>query len=90
VFPAPVAPGPSWQQLSATYVANSTGKVRIHLHYLAGSGTIYYDDVQIGQVPGWTLGFWGSTAVVTGAQAHSGGYALAESGTVTPAGKEKP
>jgi RHS repeat-associated protein len=38
--------------------------------------------VQVGQVAGWTLGFWGSTAVVTGAQSHSGGYSLAESGSV--------
>src|SRR5262249_33161904 len=40
-------PGQSWQQINLTYTANSTGKLRIHLPYNAGSGTIYYDDTQI-------------------------------------------
>src|SRR5262249_13664890 len=43
----PATPGQNWQQLLLTYIANSTGCVRMHLHYAAGAGTIYYDDVQI-------------------------------------------
>src|SRR5260370_11641879 len=44
---AAITPGQSWQQVMLTYVANSTGLLRIHLHYIAGAGTIYYDDVQV-------------------------------------------
>jgi len=44
---AAITPGQSWQQVTLTYVANSTGQLRIHLHYIAGAGTIYYDDVQV-------------------------------------------
>jgi RHS repeat-associated protein len=44
---AAITPGQSWQQVTLTYVANSTGQMRIHLHYVAGAGTIYYDDVQV-------------------------------------------
>jgi len=42
-----IMPGQSWQQVTLTYVANSTGQLRIHLHYIAGAGTVYYDDVQV-------------------------------------------
>ncbi len=83
---AAITPGQSWQQVTLTYVANSTGKVRIHLGYVAGAGTIYYDDVQVvvsNAAQGWALGYWGATSVVTSTQAHSGSYSLAQSGATT-------
>src|SRR5207245_8772013 len=40
-------PGTNWQQLLLAYTADSTGCMRVHLHYIAGAGTIYYDDVQV-------------------------------------------
>src|SRR5262249_44820208 len=39
--------GQGWQQVMLTYIADSTGQIRIHLHYIAGAGAIYYDDVQL-------------------------------------------
>jgi RHS repeat-associated protein len=47
VFSSTITPGTTWQQLSVTYVADSTGKLRIALHYLPGLGTIYFDDVRV-------------------------------------------
>jgi RHS repeat-associated protein len=80
-----LTPGQSWQRVTATYVANGTGMVRIHLHYVPGAGTIYYDDVRVvvqNSSPSWSLGFWGATAFITAAQSHSGTYSLAHTGSV--------
>ena len=40
-------PGTAWQQVTVTFTADSTNMMRIHLYFSAGSGTIYYDDVQV-------------------------------------------
>src|SRR5262249_14434960 len=80
-----MTPGQSWQQISLLYTANSTGSIRIHLHYLAGAGTIYYDDVQIGRYigQGWNLGYWGANSSITNTLSHSGGHSLAQTGSTT-------
>src|SRR6266568_5058431 len=81
----PITPGQSWQQITLPYTADSTGMIRIHLHYVAGAGTIYYDDVLLRQYTsqGWNLGYWGASSSVTSAQSHSGGYSLAQTGSTT-------
>ena len=40
-------PGTSWQQVTVTFVADSTNTMRIVLWYYSGSGTIYYDSVSV-------------------------------------------
>jgi hypothetical protein len=52
-------PGTTWQRVSLTFTADSTNAVRIHLYYGAGSGTIYYDDVQVQMTnPGGSTSKW--------------------------------
>jgi len=43
-------PGSDWESVTLNYTANATGKVRVHLHLLAGSGTIYVDAVSVSRV----------------------------------------
>jgi RHS repeat-associated protein len=40
-------PGTAWQQVTLNFTADNTNLMRIHLYFSAGSGTIYYDDVQV-------------------------------------------
>ncbi len=40
-------PGTGWQQVTLNFTADNTNMMRIHLYFAAGSGTIYYDDVQV-------------------------------------------
>jgi len=42
-----ITPGTGWQQVAVTFTADSTNAMRIHLYFSAGSGTIYYHDVQV-------------------------------------------
>ncbi len=52
-------PGTAWQRVSLTFTADSTNALRIHLYYGAGSGTIYYDDVQVQMTnPGGSASKW--------------------------------
>jgi RHS repeat-associated protein len=42
-----INPGTDWTTVSVNYTANNTGKVRIHLEYTPGPGSIYVDEVAI-------------------------------------------
>jgi hypothetical protein len=76
-----------WEEWAVHFIATSTGKVRIHLWYTGGAGTVYWDDVQAaqgwgfenGSVPPWAVA-GGVSASVTNAVAYSGTFSLAESG----------
>jgi hypothetical protein len=78
-----------WQQFAVNYLATSTGAARIHLIDAGGSGTLYWDDVQV-QL-GWQNGFetgvigpgtaFGATSnTVVGGIANSGSFSLRQSG----------
>ena len=78
-----------WDLFSANFVADNTGKMRIHLYDTGTSGALYWDDVTARQglqegFENGTLAPWlqsGSvTAVVSSALPESGAYSLAESG----------
>src|SRR5260370_40651393 len=40
-------PDTAWQQVTLNFTADNTSLMRIHLYFSAGSGTVYYDDVQV-------------------------------------------
>jgi Family of unknown function (DUF6311)/Carbohydrate binding domain len=42
-----LTPGTDWEKLSQTFTAEAEGTVRLHLLRGPGSGTVYWDDVQI-------------------------------------------
>ncbi len=42
-----ITPGTDWSQVTWNYTANETGKIRIHLKLLHGTGTIYVDEVAL-------------------------------------------
>ncbi|MEJ5310984.1 MAG: carbohydrate binding domain-containing protein, partial [Anaerolineae bacterium] len=42
-----MTPGNDWQPVTLNYTANATGKVRVHLHLLAGTGKVYVDAVSV-------------------------------------------
>ena len=42
-----MTPGNNWQSVTLNYTANATGKVRVHLHLLAGTGKVYVDAVSV-------------------------------------------
>ena len=42
-----LTPGTDWEKLSQTFTAGAEGTVRLHLLRGPGSGTVYWDDVQI-------------------------------------------
>lgn len=46
-FSQPVIPDTHWQQITHKIKVNSSNFIRIHLFHLQGSGTIYWDDVQV-------------------------------------------
>jgi microsomal dipeptidase-like Zn-dependent dipeptidase len=41
--------GAGWRRLRLLYLANSTGRIRIHLTKLPGAGTIHWDDVEVAE-----------------------------------------
>lgn len=47
-----VLPGSGWQQVETMYIANATGRIRIHLYFSPGSGAIYVDDVSVSRAEG--------------------------------------
>ena len=90
----PVTVTTTWQRLQANFKATATGKVRIKLDRTAGTGTLYWDDVEVaaGSPGGPNLGFetgslspWtatgGVTATVVGAPVHAGSRSLSQSGS---------
>jgi exo-beta-1,3-glucanase (GH17 family) len=78
-----------WEEWAVHFIATGTGKLRIHLWYTGGAGTVYWDDVQAAQ--GWgfesgSLAPWlpagaVSASVISGV-AYTGAFSLAESGGV--------
>lgn len=80
----------SWQQVSQAFVADNTAAMRIHLYAMAGSQTVYWDDVTAVPVPPLNGGFetgtladWNTLVtsggtVGVGTIAHSGNYGLTE------------
>jgi len=46
-FSPVVTPTTEWQPVSASVAAIAPGTIRIHLYRYSGSGTVYWDDVQI-------------------------------------------
>jgi hypothetical protein len=79
-----------WDLFEATFLADSTGTMRIHLLDEGGSGSICWDDIEVlsaggfgfetGDLSGWNVG--GSvTATVNTAQPATGAYGLVMSGS---------
>lgn len=44
-----VAPGASWLKLEYSFVAHSSGPVRIHLWRMPGAGSLFWDDIEVAQ-----------------------------------------
>ncbi len=84
---AVISPGTGWQQMTVSFTATSTGKLRIHLVQGAGtSESTYWDDVVVTPIPpangGFELGTvtpWilqTGTAAISTVAPHSGTYDL--------------
>ena len=84
----PVAAGPTFQQVKATFVVNATQRARINLIYGGGAGTVEWDDVEVravqfdfesGVLAPW-VALGGTTSQVTAGAARTGSFGLQQSG----------
>jgi len=79
----------SWDEFAVNFQADPTGKLRIHLLLSGGSGTVYWDQVQVmpdwqcdfenGSIAPW-LTFGGVSPSASGAASYSGLYSALETG----------
>ena len=84
----PVAAGPTFQQVTLTFVVNATQKARINLRYGGGAGTVEWDDVAVrpvqfdfetGVLAPW-VALGSATSQVTAGAARTGSFGLEQSG----------
>jgi hypothetical protein len=80
-------PGSGWDSFSVTFIATGTARMRILLFSSGGSGSIYWDDVHVGDASGFENGtssrwssFGGVNASVIEFGARSGMSSLTETG----------